>query len=77
MSRSLPWISPGLLLALAVMACTRGPEPAADVAKAPSPEESKPAGDPATGRMSRIARSRFATLTGEEIQAMKLYLDSR
>jgi mono/diheme cytochrome c family protein len=33
--------------------------------------------DTATGRMSKIARSRFAELTDDEVRALKLYLDSR
>lgn len=62
------------------------PTPSLVVAKAYTPETfarlmktgiASTGGETATGRMSRIARSRFATLTDEEIQAMKLYLDSR
>lgn len=33
--------------------------------------------DTVTGRMSKIARNRFAGLTDEEVRALKLYLDSR
>lgn len=33
--------------------------------------------DTATGRMSEVARNRFAGLTDEEVGALKLYLDSR